>query len=53
MTKHVECKPTNQATELTADEMERVSGGFLSFTFKLVAVKTVSWAHDDEAPKGK
>jgi type VI secretion system secreted protein Hcp len=24
---------------------------FLVFTFKLVAVKTVSWAHDDEAPK--
>jgi type VI secretion system secreted protein Hcp len=24
---------------------------FLAFTFKLVAVKTVSWAHDDEAPK--
>lgn len=24
---------------------------FLLFTFKLVAVKTVSWAHDDEAPK--
>jgi type VI secretion system secreted protein Hcp len=24
---------------------------FLVFTFKMVAVKTVSWAHDDEAPK--
>jgi type VI secretion system secreted protein Hcp len=24
---------------------------FLLFTFKLVAVKTVGWAHDDEAPK--
>ncbi len=24
---------------------------YLVFTFKLVAVKTVSWAHDDEAPK--
>jgi type VI secretion system Hcp family effector len=24
---------------------------FLVFTFKLVAVKTVGWAHDDEAPK--
>jgi type VI secretion system Hcp family effector len=23
----------------------------LAFTFKLVAVKTVSWAHDEEAPK--
>jgi hypothetical protein len=52
MTKHVEREPTNQATELknevtdlTADEMERVSGG-LVFTFKLVAVKTISWAHD-------
>ncbi len=28
-----------------------VSGGvFLRFDFKLVAVKTISWAHDDEAP---
>ena len=24
---------------------------FLVFQFKLVAVKTVGWAHDDEAPK--
>jgi len=24
---------------------------YLVFTFKLVAVKTISWAHDDEAPK--
>jgi type VI secretion system secreted protein Hcp len=24
---------------------------YLAFTFKLVGVKTVSWAHDDEAPK--
>jgi type VI secretion system secreted protein Hcp len=24
---------------------------FLSFTFKLVAVKTISWAHDEESPK--
>ena len=24
---------------------------FLAFTFKLVAIKTLSWAHDDEAPK--
>jgi len=24
---------------------------FLRFQFKLVAVKTISWAHDDEAPK--
>lgn len=24
---------------------------YLAFTFKLVAVKTLSWSHDDEAPK--
>jgi len=53
MTKHVDRELTNQVTELTANEMEHVSGGFLSFTFKLVAVKTVSWAHDDEAPAQK
>jgi hypothetical protein len=55
---HVEHEPTSQARdltnktrELTSDELEPVSGGFLQFTFKLVAVKTISWAHDDEAPK--
>ena len=49
MTNYVEPEPakqvtesTNQTVELTADEMESVSGGFLLFTFKLVAVKTVS-----------
>jgi len=26
-------------------------GEFLAFTFKVVAIKTVSWAHDDESPK--
>jgi hypothetical protein len=51
MIKHVERELTKQATELNADEMERVSGGkpasnaspptFLVFQFKLVAVKTV------------
>ncbi|SIO65308.1 hypothetical protein SAMN05443247_10522 [Bradyrhizobium erythrophlei] len=48
MTNHVERELTKQARELTADELERVSGGkpasnnsspmFLKFTFKLVAV---------------
>jgi len=29
-----------------------VSGlAFLRFDFKLVAVKTISWSHDDESPK--
>jgi type VI protein secretion system component Hcp len=37
--------------------LRKSSGGnsagvfFLVFTFKLVAVKTISWAHDDESPK--
>lgn len=30
MTKHVARELTNQQTELTADEMERVSGGLVS-----------------------
>jgi hypothetical protein len=47
MTKHVEPEQTNETTELTTNEMERVSGG-LQFIFKLVAVN--SWAHDDDAP---
>jgi hypothetical protein len=50
MTDHVEHEPTTRPTELTTqvseltpDEMEQVSGGlFLVFTFKLVAVKTIS-----------
>ena len=33
-------------TELTTERLDEVIGG-LTFTFKLVAVKTVSWAHDD------
>jgi bacteriocin-like protein len=48
--KHVEHEIAAQACELTADELESVSGGkpaskeasgvmFLKFTFKLVAVK--------------
>jgi hypothetical protein len=32
--------------ELTEQELATASGGFLSFTFKLVAVKTISWARD-------
>jgi len=37
--------------------MRKSAGGnasgifFVVFTFKLVAVKTISWAHDDESPK--
>jgi hypothetical protein len=52
--KHVEREPmsqardlTHEARELTSDELKLVSGG----GFKMVAVKTISWAHDDEAPK--
>lgn len=40
----------------TGGNIQSVGGGssgaiYLVFTFKLAAVKTVSWAHDDEAPK--
>jgi len=38
-----------EPTELTTQDLAHVAGG-LTFTFKLVAVKTVGWAHDDEAP---
>ena len=34
-----------RCTELSAEDLHAVSGG-LTFIFKLVAVKTVSWAHD-------
>ena len=40
--------------ELVTRQLDEVIGGtgasgamFLTFTFKLVAVKTVGWAHDD------
>jgi bacteriocin-like protein len=33
--------------ELNEEELNRVTGGFLVFRFKLVAVKTVGWAYDD------
>jgi hypothetical protein len=32
--------------EVTTEQLEQMIGGLLSFTFKLVAVKTISWAHD-------
>jgi hypothetical protein len=38
--------PTMHDTELARDRLEEVIGG-LEFIFRLVAVKTVSWAHDD------
>ena len=37
---------TPPQTEVTTEQLDHVIGG-LVFTFKLVAVKTVSWAHDD------
>ena len=44
-----QCKPVESTNlpkqdELTDQELAAASGGFLVFTFKLVAVKTVSWA---------
>jgi hypothetical protein len=39
MARHAECEQTNQAIELTADEMERVAGGF---KFELTDVKITS-----------
>lgn len=41
------CAKRDGLTELTTQELAEVPGGFLAFTFKLVAVKTISWAHDD------
>jgi hypothetical protein len=37
---------TPPQSEVTTEQLEKLVGGFLAFTFKLVAVKTVSWAHD-------
>jgi hypothetical protein len=37
----------DELTELAEHQLAEVAVGFVAFTFKLVAVKTVSWAHDD------
>jgi hypothetical protein len=50
--KGAERNPMKALQTLSDSELTAVSGAsgkmFLVFTFKLVAVKTVSWAHDDE-----
>jgi hypothetical protein len=40
-------EPTQEAEQLSLSELEAVSAGGA----RLVAVKTISWSHDDEAPK--
>ena len=41
-------EPTSQVTELTEDEMERVSAGsFKVWTFKTVCGPSRQWADDD------
>ncbi len=49
---------SGQAFQQVGLAMRKSSGGssvagmcFVRFDFKLVAVKTISWSHDDEAPK--
>jgi hypothetical protein len=46
---HLRHGPEETARSLALTELDVASGG-LVFQFKLVAVKTVSWAHDDETP---
>jgi hypothetical protein len=41
----IERAKRNERTELAEHQLAEVAGG-LVFTFKLVAVKTISWAHD-------
>ena len=36
--------PDEEILDLSLDELDEVAGGMLVFTFKLVAVKTISWA---------
>jgi len=43
----VELNECAKREELAEENLAEVAGGFLAFTFKLVAVKTISWAHDD------
>jgi hypothetical protein len=52
MARHVEREQTNQVTELTADEMEGVSGGL---TFELVDVKinSISVSGHDSSPHSR
>jgi hypothetical protein len=41
----IERAKRDERTELAEQQLAEVSGG-LVFTFKLVAVKTINWAHD-------
>jgi hypothetical protein len=38
---------------LTPKQAKNVKGGFLLFKFDTVAVKTVSWSHDDDGTPSK
>jgi len=40
------CARRDEPTESAEHQLAEVAGGFLVFRFKLVAVKTVGWAHD-------
>ena len=52
MAKHVEREQTNQVTELTADEMERVSGGF-TVALSDVQITSFSPSSHDSVPVEK
>ena len=42
MANHVEREQTNQVTELTADDLECVAGGFLTYDLTDVAISHIS-----------
>jgi hypothetical protein len=42
----IEGAKRDEPTELTQHQLAEAAGGFIAFRFKLVAVKTISWAHD-------
>jgi bacteriocin-like protein len=51
MANHVEREQTNQVTELTADELECVSGGFFAYKLEDVKVSSISVSgHSGSSP---
>jgi hypothetical protein len=50
MAKHVEREQTDHVTELTADEMECVSGGYLKIDLANVQISSISMGGGHEPP---
>lgn len=50
MAKHVEREQTDQLTELSMDETDRVAGGFITVELKDVKISSYSTSGHDSSP---